>query len=365
MSVSKRGKNRTHWHYYFRVRGVRYRGSIPEARTKKEAEQAESKIKQDVFEGKFGKRDSGTMKLADFIDEIYMPWAKSNKTSWLNDQYNAVTLKNHFGEKKLKEIQPLDIERFKSKRLATQTKHDTQRAPASVNREFEMLSRVFNLAIEVGKADMNPCLRVKKFKLDNERYRYLTPTEEADLMSWLIDERKHLQPMVILALGLGLRKREQLNLRRDQVDFFRNVVVASRTKGKRNRDIPMDVLDDRVKSVLLHLCEKKKADEFVFVNPHTKNTYTDIKRSFATACDKSEVRNLEWHDLRATFCTRLALAGYDAFTIKALMGHRDMKTTERYIRAHRLTRQVALVEKNVHKLATNEIRPPLLAAVSN
>ena len=48
---------------------------------------------------------------------------------------------------------------------------------------------------------------------------------------------------------------------------------------------------------------------------------------------ESDVRNLEWHDLRATFCTRLALAGYDAFTIKALMGHREMKTTERYIRA--------------------------------
>ena len=46
-----------------------------------------------------------------------------------------------------------------------------------------------------------------------------------------------------------------------------------------------------------------------------------------------------------SFCPRLAIAGYDAFTIKALMGHRDMKTTERYIRAHRLTRQVALVKK--------------------
>ena len=46
-------------------------------------------------------------------------------------------------------------------------------------------------------------------------------------------------------------------------------------------------------------------------------------------------------------------------------GHRDMKTTERYIRAHRLTRYVALVEKNVHKLATNEIRPPVLAALSS
>ena len=79
---------------------------------------------------------------------------------------------------------------------------------------------------------------------------------------------------------------------------------------------------------------------------------TDVKRAFGTACELAELRNLEWHDLRATFCTRLAIAGYDAFTIKALMGHRDMKTTERYIRAHRFTRQVALVEKNVHKLAT-------------
>jgi serine/threonine-protein kinase RIO1 len=75
---------------------------------------------------------------------------------------------------------------------------------------------------------------------------------------------------VIVALGLGLRKQEQLKLWRDQVDFFRNVVVASRTKGKRNREIPMDVLDERVKSILWKLCGSKKADELVFVNPNTK-----------------------------------------------------------------------------------------------
>ncbi len=70
MSVYKRGKKGTHWHYYFRVRGVRYRGALPEARTKWDAEQAESKVKQDIFEGKFGKLDAGTMKLSDFIDDI-------------------------------------------------------------------------------------------------------------------------------------------------------------------------------------------------------------------------------------------------------------------------------------------------------
>ena len=78
---------------------------------------------------------------------------------------------------------------------------------------------------------------------------------------------------------------------------------------------------------------------------------------------ESERRDLEWHDLRATFCTRLALAGYDAFTIKAIMGHRDMKTTERYIRANRLTQEV--VFQRVHKLATKQERPPLTVAVSS
>ena len=50
-------------------------GSIPEARPKQKAEQAESQVKQEIFEGRFGKVEAGTMKLTDFIDDIYMPWA--------------------------------------------------------------------------------------------------------------------------------------------------------------------------------------------------------------------------------------------------------------------------------------------------
>jgi len=91
--------------------------------------------------------------------------------------------------------------------------------------------------------------------------------------------------MVIIALGLGLRKRELLNLRRDQVDFFRNVVTAGKTKGKRNREIPMDVLDEKLKPILGKLCAKKKADEYLFANPTTKEPYTDIKKAFAKAAN--------------------------------------------------------------------------------
>jgi hypothetical protein len=60
-----------------------------------------------------------------------------------------------------------------------------ERASASVNREFEMPSRIFTLAMSLDKADSNPCVPVKKFKLDNERYRYLVPDEEAAIMEKL------------------------------------------------------------------------------------------------------------------------------------------------------------------------------------
>src|SRR5216683_263651 len=363
MSVYKRGKNGTHWHYYFRVRGVRYRGSIPEARTKWEAEQAESKIRQEVFEGRFGLVHSGTMKLSDFIDEIYMPWAKANKRSWKGDECYAEVLKQYFKGKTLCEISPFLIEKFKHERLKTPTKYKRPRALASVNREFEMLSRLFNLAVEFNKAASNPCSRVRKFKLDNERYRYLLPEEEPALMTVMTGKREHLKAMVTVALGLGLRKREQLNLRRDQVDFSRNVVTAARTKGRKNREIPMDVLNTEVRDILVGLCRGKKPDDYVFANPGTGKAFTDIKRSFHTACRLAGVENLWWHDLRATFCTRLALARYEALTIMSLMGHKDLKTTLRYIRAVQLQRDVR-PEQVVHKMATNEIRPPLKAAVS-
>jgi hypothetical protein len=59
--------------------------------------------------------------------------------------------------------------------------------------------------------------------------------------------------------------------------------------------------------------------------------------------------------------TFLVLAAADLSGFQ--LGHREMKTTERYIRANRLTKEVGFVQ-SVHKLATNEERPQIAAAVS-
>src|SRR5205085_1269642 len=63
MAVRERPKGSGHYMYDFRISGRRCRGSIPEARTKAQAKQAEAKIRTEIFEGRYGRRVS-TMSFA-------------------------------------------------------------------------------------------------------------------------------------------------------------------------------------------------------------------------------------------------------------------------------------------------------------
>ena len=50
----KKSCKHAHWCYDFCINNVRYFGAIKEARTRPQAEQAEIRIKNDVFEGIYG-----------------------------------------------------------------------------------------------------------------------------------------------------------------------------------------------------------------------------------------------------------------------------------------------------------------------
>jgi site-specific recombinase XerD len=63
------------------------------------------------------------------------------------------------------------------------------------------------------------------------------------------------------------------------------------------------------------------------VFPHEMNA---VKDAFGRAVKKAKLEDLHFHDLRHTFATRLVQAGIDLYAVKQMMGHRSIKTTERY-----------------------------------
>jgi integrase len=370
LSIRKRGKTGIWW-CDFQIKRKRVRLPIPEARTKHDAEQAEVKLKRDVFEGKYGK-EFGTMLFSEFVgdpdadqfaDGTFLAWAKLNKRSWEHDRFRVRPLLKAFKGKTLAEITADVIERFKSQRRSSSTKHKTQRSPASVNRELELLSRIFSLAIFLGHAEFNPCSRVSKFKLQNQRHRYLLPDEEPLLLAQCTGKRKHLASMIRFALGTGARKSEQLSLKVGQVDFFRNLIRFDKTKSGKPRTVEMN---SEVRQILFDLSKDKRLDDHVWVSPATGKPYTDVKRAFASVCADAKIEGLVWHDLRATYGTRLGEAGFNAYDIAKLMGHASISTSQRYVRNLPVGAGEAVMLKNQrHKCVTSDASATFPMAVNS
>ena len=123
MTIRKRG---TRYYYDFMIRKQRYRGAIPEARTKAEAEQAETKTKTKIYERKYGKV-SASIPFTEFVRSTYLPWARANKRSSSDDEFHAEVFCCHFGNKGLSEIDHQMIEEFKIKRMQSITRYGRTR----------------------------------------------------------------------------------------------------------------------------------------------------------------------------------------------------------------------------------------------
>ncbi|HEX2271983.1 MAG TPA: hypothetical protein VHH35_20740 [Pyrinomonadaceae bacterium] len=65
-------KGKGTWIVEFRLRGHYVKQAIPEARTRAEAEQAQMKLKRDIFDDKYN-RASGNKDFTEFVDEVFVP----------------------------------------------------------------------------------------------------------------------------------------------------------------------------------------------------------------------------------------------------------------------------------------------------
>ena len=96
-----------------------------------------------------------------------------------------------FGHQRLADISPLAIERYKRQRQGAGV------SGVSINRELAFLKHLFSKAVEWGKASDNPVKKVRLYREDNARTRFLTDNEEASLLACC---RPQLMPLV---LGFG------------------------------------------------------------------------------------------------------------------------------------------------------------------
>lgn len=261
--------------------------------------------------------ESREAKLRD-LTKVFLAYSKTNKKDYKLDEAKVKVIHSYFGEKTLaSKITPKRIEDFKS---FMSEKYSN----AYVNRYLACIKTIFNIGIKNELIKTTPMKAVKMMKEDNHKIRYLTADEEARLFKELPE---HLKPIVICALQTGLRKSNILQLRWELVDLeFRFIeVLAQQNKGHKIIKIP---ISDKLLETLESL---PKNSEYVFANPETGKPYRDISEGFKNACERANIENFRFHDLRHTVATRLVEKGIDLRVVQEIMAHSTIVTTQRYM----------------------------------
>lgn len=317
MGIYRRGK---YWwlDYSFRRRRIREPAYTA---NKKLAERLLAKRRASIFEGRFGLRDIQPTPFLDEYATLYLEtYSKTNKKpqSHRRDQLSIAHLKAFFRGRRLGEVQPMDIERYRRRRL------EEGRAPATVNREIACLKHMFSCACRDKVVLTNPVKGIRMLREDNVRTQVISADEEKRLLRcarWLT------RWFMIFALDTGARLSEILGLRWENVDLSRRMITLVGTKSGRDREIP---ISRRLMVVLLAL-KRRRTSEFVF-SRRNGDQVVSVREGFRAALDRAGLADKKYtcHTLRHTFATRLVEQGVHLFTIQQLLGHSTITMTARY-----------------------------------
>lgn len=310
------------WWASITYKGKRNRKSL-ETIDKKLALVIEAKIRTEIAEGKYLEKPIDDSKTFPGMMEKFMREHAPKVSINTQCSYSASKkhLSIHFGDSKLSAITPKMIYDYKVLRYSEAAK------PATINRELAMLSKAFNLAVKEWEwIRDNPVSKVPKEKENNERDRWLSEDEEKRLLE---NSPQWLKDIIVFDLHTGLRQGELLSLQWGRVNLFRKTIIIQVSKNGKPRTIPLNQI------ALDILVEKSKVrnikHDLVFTSSvGTKIDCDNLRRTFESVLKKADIQNFHFHDLRHTFATWLAQRGVDIYKISKLLGHKDIRMTQRY-----------------------------------
>jgi len=324
MGLYKRQDSPVFW-MSFSVNGKQYKRSTGTA-DKRLAEAVLGKVRGQVVEGKWFEVDQAKQHTFDEMMEKFMrEYAPSRE---LKTQKSYITslnnLRKYFTGMLLSDITPLSISNYYQKRKGDGV------SISSINREFAMLSKAFNLAYKRwGWCNENPCSKIQREPENNQVDRWLTNEESERLISVCSSYLNgDMVDIVIIALHTGMRQGEILNLKYTDIDIFRKVITVLKSKNKTPRTIPMN---ETVYQLFLRRSKIRSMSGFVFTTGNgTRHMVRNLIREFDKAVEKAEIKDFTFHCLRHTAATWMIQCGIDIYTVSKIMGHKDIKTTMRY-----------------------------------
>lgn len=278
--------------------------------------EAEVKRREKELELLTGRRygHSGVTFAAFSVD--YLTWYATQWPSTYSRTEGIIRLQllPEFGLYDLDMIRAPDVSRWIVKRKASVK-------PATVTKEARALQAMLNRAVEWRVIDRHS---LTGFRPPPERAskppQYYTA---AQLEALYAGSPNHADIWIFMA-NTGLRRDEALFLKLEDV-LSEKIIVRSLedqpTKTRRWREVPLNTRAQAAAEAL------RAASTTEYLLPRVAST--SLSRAFRHCTRRAKLPG-SIHTLRHTFISHLVMAGVDLMTVKSIVGHASITTTQRY-----------------------------------
>jgi integrase len=192
-----------------------------------------------------------------------------------------------------------------------------------------------NVAVRDGVLERNPFAKVALPAIEAGRTRFLSPDEEARLL-------KALGPYASwarLAILTGMRQSEQFNAKWTDLYLDLGILTLPATKAGEVQYVHLNQEAKDILETMKALAEADAIDDPTTRSPwifpsEKRSTPIDPRnfyvRVYVPAVDAAGLTGVNWHCLRHTYASRLAMNGASESTIAALLRHSGTELVSRY-----------------------------------
>jgi site-specific recombinase XerD len=217
------------------------------------------------------------------------------------------------------------------------------------------LKAFFGWMVKEGIIENNPCADIhppkKKDKLVDKIFnedvlneiitafrKYQLKQRQKGHIAHQTQQQHWFKPLITTAFYTGMRRKELIQLRWEQVNLAEREIYITNTKGGLERTV---IIFDKLFSRLIawHKMNGNPKKGLVFPSPRSTDRHeirlsgdnaSKVFKSYA--CDKAKLKDtIHFHGLRHSCATFMIRQGFDVTMVKDMLGHKSIEVTMRYV----------------------------------
>ncbi|WP_299159977.1 tyrosine-type recombinase/integrase [uncultured Tenacibaculum sp.] len=235
---------------------------------------------------------------------------------------------------------------------------DNEVSNRTVNRKMSSLKTFYTFLQKTGEIEVNPLAKHKALKVQ-KKVQVPFDEKEVERVLAIMSENKDFESVrdrliVELLYSTGIRRIELINIKEKDVDFVKKVI---KVLGKRNKERYVIILPSVLKTLNQYIDVKKEyqqgnVEELLITKKGVKIyetlVYRIINLYFSRVSTKAKKSP---HILRHAFATHLLNNGASLDSVKELLGHSSLASTQVY--THNSLEQIKKVYNKAHPRESN------------